>query len=220
MTRNWQAGTQAARYTGTYENNSVFKTVNSTNVGKVHFDGASVYEAQVVNSSDGAVHDFTLTTTPNGTRRLAVVGYGNKSSYTQNWLRDISLSYWNESYVATPCVNVSAPAGVTTTMPGTGKYAPIAAIKLEDNTSRLSLTGNVAFGETLTVVVPENFLKATRTKAVLIDWTAATLVSTIPTSVNLVDEDGAAISLRGRTLTATAEGVELSAPLGLFIVVQ
>lgn len=220
MTRTWQAGTQAARYTGTYENTAVFKTANSTNVGKMHFDGVSAYETRVVNSSDGVVHTFTLTTTPNGTRRLAVVGYGSGSRYTQDWMRDISLSYWNESYVATPYVNVSAPAGVMTTMPGTGKYAPIAVITLEDDTSRLSLTGNVAFGETLTVVVPEDFVKTTRTKAVLIDWTAATLVSTIPTSVNLVDEAGAAISLRGRTLTATAEGIELSAPLGLFIVVQ
>lgn len=221
MSRTWYGCTSTGQFTGTYENTSVFKTANSTNVGKMYFDGVSTYETKESNSSEGLVHTFTLTTTPNGTRHLAVVGDGSTgwACYTQNWLKDISLSYWDDDYEPEAFVRLAAVPG-TATMVGAGKYAPIESVSLADATSRIKFTGTVAFGSTLTIVVPDNYLKSLREEAQLVDLSAATLSGSMPTTVTLVDSTGAAIAMRGRTLTVDANGVSLSAPGGLIIVVQ
>ena len=219
MSRTWDTCTITGQFTGTYENTSVFKTANSTNVGKMYFDGVSTYETKESNSSEGLVHTFTLTTTPSGTRHLAVVGDGSTdwTCYTQNWLKDISLSYWDDDYEPEAFVRLAAVPG-TATMVGAGKYAPIESVSLADATSRIKFTGTVAFGKVLEIVVPDEFLKAVRTKVTLLDWSAATIARDLPTTVKLVDGTGAVVDLRGRKATVTANGVELSAPPGLFIV--
>lgn len=221
MSCTWDTCTRTGQFTGTYENTSVFKTANSTNVGKMYFDGVSTYETKESNSSEGLVHTFTLTTTPSGTRHLAVVGDGSTvwTCYTQNWLKDISLSYWDDDYEPEAFVRLAAVPG-TATMVGAGKYAPIESVSLADATSRIKFTGTVAFGKVLEIVVPDEFLKAVRTKVTLLDWSAATIARDLPTTVKLVDGTGAVVDLRGRKATVTANGVELSAPPGLFIVLK
>ena len=221
MTRNWDTGTQTSHYTGTVEFAPVFKTANTTNTGWMYFDGASAYRTQMYNSSDNAVHTFTLTTTPDGTRRIVVLGDGSTSwaCYTKNWLRDIALSFWDDAYVQKPFLRLAAPAGVVT-MAGVGNYAPIELLTMDDTTSRIKFTGTVAFGATLTIVVPDNYLKDLRTEAQLIDLSAATLSGSLPTTVTLVDSTGAAIPMRGRALTVNVNGIGLSGPRGLIVVVK
>ena len=223
MTYGISAGTVSGHYNGTYESVPSMKTANTTNTGRMYFDGVNNYEALEANSSDcGNIHTFTLTATQQkGTRQIAVVGGGSTgwNCYTENWLRDISLSYWDDDYEPEAFLRLVAAPGATT-VAGAGKYAPIESVSLADTTSRIKLTGTVAFGKVLEIVVPDEFLKAVRTKVTLLDWSAATIAGDLPTTVKLVDGTGAVVDLRGRKATVTANGVELSASPGLFIVVK
>ncbi|MBQ0031388.1 MAG: hypothetical protein KBT68_01155, partial [bacterium] len=86
--------------------------------------------------------------------------------------------------------------------------------------ARAKVTGTVAFGDELAIRGPDNFLKSIREETRLVDLSAATVSGALPTTVTLVDSTGAAIPMRGRTLTVAVGGVSLSGPLGLFLIVQ
>lgn len=216
-TRN-KTGAVADRYDGTcLSGASVFRTKNTTNVYRMCYDGLGTVDAYAANSSNPQTeYAFTIAHQIATDRRFEIVGFASWT-YLQTFVHDVKLRYWNESYVATPYVNVSAPAGVTTTMSGAGKYAPIERIVLDDAAARVAFTGSVSFGGELEIVVPDAFLKTVRTKATLVDLSAATVSGSLPTALSLVDSTGAAIPMRGRTLTVDAGGVTLSGPTGLII---
>ena len=220
MTRNW-----GHEWTGTSEKSAVLCGANSSDSFTMFYDGIGNYETEVVNNKEGVVHLFELKGQALGEdRRLSVVGGGNADfgwqCYTQNWIRDLSLCFWNDAYVPPVSTRVVAPTAGTTDVAGLGECVPFERITFGDAASRVRVTGTVAFGDALTIKVPDNFLKSTREAARLVDLSVATVSGTLPTTVTLVDTSGAAIPLRGRTLTVAEDGVTLSGPLGLFLIVK
>ena len=223
VTHSAEGGTAPGQYTGTYVCEPKYKMTDTSNVGKWFYDGTGLHTVRFANSGERNNRVFKLTGQSIGTsRRLSFVGGGNKSrnNYTKNWLGGVKLSLWNPDYVAKATLAVEAPAGVTTSMKGIGAYSPVGSVNLADTDARISFTGEVVFGDVLEIVVPNEFLKTIRTKATLVDLSGATVSGAQPTTVKLVDATGAAVNMRGRTVTMTANGAELSAPLGLILVVQ
>ncbi len=220
MTRAWNHA-----WTGTSETSAVFCGANSSDSFTLFYDGNGNYETEVVNNKEGVVHLFELKGQALGEdRRLSVVGGANTDfgwqSYTQNWIRDLSLCFWNDAYVPPVSTRVVAPTAGTTEVGGLGAGVPFERITLGDVAARAKVTGTVAFGDELTIKVPNDFLKSIREETRLVDLSAATVSGSLPTAVTLVDSTGAAIPMRGRTLTVAEDGVTLSGPLGFFLLVK
>ncbi|MBQ0031557.1 MAG: hypothetical protein KBT68_02020, partial [bacterium] len=220
MTRNWHH-----TWTGTSDASAALRQVNSSDSVTLFYDGIGNYETEVVNNKEGAVHLFKLKGQALGAdRRFAVVAGANTDfgwkNYTQNWMRDFSLCYWNDAYVPPASTRVVAPTAGTTDVAGLGACVPFERITLGDVAARAKVTGTVAFGDALAIKVPDNFLKSIREETRLVDLSAATVSGALPTAVTLVDSTGAAIPMRGRTLTVAEDGITLSGPLGLFLIVK
>ncbi|MBQ0031597.1 MAG: hypothetical protein KBT68_02220, partial [bacterium] len=133
MTRSWNHSV----WTGTAEASAVLCGANSIDSFTLFYDGAGNYETEVVNNKEGAAHLFNLKGVALGAnRRFVVVACANTDfgwqSYTQNWMRDLSLCYWNDAYVPPVSTRVVAPTAGTTDIAGLGTYAPFERITLGD----------------------------------------------------------------------------------------
>ena len=196
---------------------------NSSDAFALYYDGEGVCSAEVVNSADGVVHSFSMSNAVLGSnRRFAVVAGANTDfgwqSYTKNWMRDLSFCRWDDTCAPSACTRVIVPTAGTSEVAGLGAYAPFERITLGDTASRARVTGRVAFGDTLVIKVPENFIKSIRASTRLVDLSSATVSGSNPSTVTLVGPDGNPIALRGRTLTVDANGITLSGPNGFLIV--